>query len=55
MTYCFVNFYMTDVESLEVTVISEITKSDELNVSKCVSSGNVFNLILKHGHTCDVS
>jgi len=45
---------MADAESLDVTAIGEITKSDELNVSKCVS-GNVFNLILKHGHTCDVS
>lgn len=42
---------MADAESVEVTAIGEITKSDELNVSKCVL-GNVFNLILRHGRIC---
>jgi len=36
---------MADAEFLEVTAIGEVTKSHELNVSKCVS-GNVFNLII---------
>jgi len=36
---------MADAESLEVIAIGQITKSDDLNVSKYVS-GDVFNLIL---------
>lgn len=36
ITY-FYNFYMADIDSLEVTVIGKITRSDDLNVLKYVT------------------